>query len=270
MSADETKWVPPVYLYQAGRHCIDSRDYYSEPSSRHLLLRRILLQRSIEGEGVVFGEGKTFAVPAGSMFVIERPGPYGYCYDGDGTPWEVEYTSICCDTSPPLLPREFSDYPIFPIKDYPLLAKEMSELVGMYNAGANPLSMAEKSYRLILGVIHSLQSGRSENPLAESMREAIEEEFDTDLSFADLARRFDVAHETMIRIFKRVHGMTPGQYLLGVRVRHARRFLSQTREPIKHIASLCGFSTANYFGRVFKDETGCTPAQYRRNPDPLS
>lgn len=270
MRSGETTWVPPISLYQAGRHRIDSTNYYNEPSSRHLLLRRVLLQRSIEGEGVVFGEGKTFVVPAGSMFVIERPGPYGYCYTGDGAQWEVEYASICCETSLPLLPSICFDSPVFSIKEYPVLIRDMTELVDMYHAGANPLAMAEKSYHLILGVIHVLQTGLKANPLAEAVRKAIEEDFNKDLSLTDLAYRFDVARETLIRIFNRTHGITPGKYLLGVRVRHARRLLAQTREPLKQIAIHCGFSCANYFGRVFRHETGCTPAQYRRNPDPLS
>ena len=30
------------------------------------------------------------------------------------------------------------------------------------------------------------------------------------------------------------------------------------------IAAACGFTDASYFGKVFRREFGCTPAQYRR------
>ena len=38
--------------------------------------------------------------------------------------------------------------------------------------------------------------------------------------------------------------------------------------PLEVVATLCGFSGANYLCKVFKKETGMTPAEYRRTAQP--
>ena len=46
----------------------------------------------------------------------------------------------------------------------------------------------------------------------------------------------------------------------------ARRLLSETRLPIKEVASALGFSSAAYFSRAFQAQTGRTPSSFRKNP----
>ncbi len=55
----------------------------------------------------------------------------------------------------------------------------------------------------------------------------------------------------------------PGRYLTTVRVEAAMRLLLHREYTLDVIASLCGFSGANYLCRVFKKETGQSPAQWR-------
>lgn len=63
--------------------------------------------------------------------------------------------------------------------------------------------------------------------------------------------------------FNAVRGMTVTQYIILVRLEHARRLLCETRLPVGNIAMNCGFPDAGYFSRVFRRETGMTPGQYR-------
>ena len=58
-------------------------------------------------------------------------------------------------------------------------------------------------------------------------------------------------------------GRTPGQYLTGVRLEAAKLLLARREYPLEVVASLCGFSGANYLCRVFKKATGQTPAAFR-------
>ena len=58
-------------------------------------------------------------------------------------------------------------------------------------------------------------------------------------------------------------GVPPGRYLTTVRVEAAMRLLLHREYTLDVIASLCGFSGANYLCRVFKKETGQSPAQWR-------
>ena len=58
-------------------------------------------------------------------------------------------------------------------------------------------------------------------------------------------------------------GIPPGRYLTRVRVEAAQRLLLHREYTLDVVASLCGFSGANYLCRVFKKETGQSPAQWR-------
>ena len=46
----------------------------------------------------------------------------------------------------------------------------------------------------------------------------------------------------------------------------AKRLLAATPLPVTAIAQRCGFSDEMYFYKVFKRETGMTPAEYRQDP----
>ena len=58
-------------------------------------------------------------------------------------------------------------------------------------------------------------------------------------------------------------GVPPGKYLTTVRIEAAQRLLLHREYTLDVVASLCGFSGANYLCRVFKKETGQSPAQWR-------
>ncbi len=67
-----------------------------------------------------------------------------------------------------------------------------------------------------------------------------------------------------IRMFRRTVGLTPHEYLLNVRVEHARQMLA-TGMPIAHAARCSGFYDQSHLNRHFKRITGVTPGQYRRS-----
>ena len=51
---------------------------------------------------------------------------------------------------------------------------------------------------------------------------------------------------------------------LRQRLKRARLLLSSTNHTIKEICSMCGFKSVESFYRVFRNESGITPAQFRR------
>ena len=58
-------------------------------------------------------------------------------------------------------------------------------------------------------------------------------------------------------------GMPPGRFLTSVRIEAAKLLLAEREYSLEMIAGLCGFSGANYLCRVFKRETGLSPAAWR-------
>lgn len=79
----------------------------------------------------------------------------------------------------------------------------------------------------------------------------------------ELAINLEVSKSHLIRIFHQHQGITPGKYLLNVRLEAAKRYL-QNNFSLELTAAMSGFSSASYFCKVFKKEIGETPIQWKK------
>jgi AraC-like DNA-binding protein len=67
------------------------------------------------------------------------------------------------------------------------------------------------------------------------------------------------------RSMHRALGVSPKQFLLGLRRDHAATLLVTTTLPIAAIATACGYYDQSQFTRLFRTATGVTPGAYRAN-----
>ena len=68
-------------------------------------------------------------------------------------------------------------------------------------------------------------------------------------------------------LFHRETGLTLRSYILKRRIEAAKTMLRYSDQKVAEIAEVLTFSNASHFHRVFKQETGQTPNQYRRFAD---
>jgi AraC-like DNA-binding protein len=80
-------------------------------------------------------------------------------------------------------------------------------------------------------------------------------------TLAQIAR---VSETHLKRIFNRLFGMPPIEYLILTRVNAARDLLETTDRTISDIAQEVGFYDHSHFIRHFRRLRGCTPNQYRK------
>ncbi|QEG39275.1 helix-turn-helix domain-containing protein [Roseimaritima ulvae] len=94
------------------------------------------------------------------------------------------------------------------------------------------------------------------------------EEFERDLSEAVtpawLAQRSSLSPQRLARLTKRLHGLTPGQFITKTRIAAASRLLRETDRSIAEIAMACGFYDHSAFARAFRSATGFTPTAFRK------
>lgn len=87
---------------------------------------------------------------------------------------------------------------------------------------------------------------------------------DLSLSVAMLADEAEMSEVYFRKLFKKKYQMSPARYLISARVKYSKQLLSYPFITIEECAIQSGFSSAQYFCRVFKEETGITPTQYRK------
>ncbi len=66
------------------------------------------------------------------------------------------------------------------------------------------------------------------------------------------------------KLFAASRGISPRQYILEVRLRHAKQLLTDTNMTVGEISERIGFSSVYHFCRAFKNRTGMTPSEYSR------
>lgn len=66
------------------------------------------------------------------------------------------------------------------------------------------------------------------------------------------------------RLFLKHTGSTIRQYILDMRISHAKKALLNTDLPLSAIAETVGFNSNSYFSTYFRQATGLTPAQFRK------
>lgn len=84
------------------------------------------------------------------------------------------------------------------------------------------------------------------------------------LALADVASAVGFSPFHFLRVFRKVTGTTPHQYLIGARIRLAARLLLETDRPVTEIAYDVGFEDLSNFVRTFHRAIGSSPRTYRR------
>jgi AraC family transcriptional regulator len=78
-----------------------------------------------------------------------------------------------------------------------------------------------------------------------------------------MARHAGVSPYHFLRVFERLTGTTPHQYILRARLREAALQLLSEGDTILDVALRCGFGDVSNFNRAFRVEFGCSPRAYR-------
>jgi len=101
--------------------------------------------------------------------------------------------------------------------------------------------------------------------LLDRVRGWLEANFDDpEAGVAEMAGVVAVEQRTLQRKLKALIGRTPAAHLQSYRLERARRLLVESDRTIQDIAYSCGFSSPQYFSRLFTGQEGVSPSGWRR------
>lgn len=116
------------------------------------------------------------------------------------------------------------------------------------------------------GEQESREPGKASMQIARSVS-CMEQNFRDEFTVEQLAEMSYVSERHFLRQFSEVYHTTPHQYLMRLRLEHARGLLENEKNglSIADIAYDSGFQSNSYFSRVFRRAYGMTPMEYRKD-----
>lgn len=114
-----------------------------------------------------------------------------------------------------------------------------------------------------------LQNQKFENQINQAIHKIVEytskhfNEFDFNIS--DLIKNSGYAEDYLRTRFKKATGFSPVQFLLNMRIEHAKKLLEiySNSLSVSEIGEACGFDDLAYFSRCFKKFTKKSPNSYK-------
>lgn len=82
-------------------------------------------------------------------------------------------------------------------------------------------------------------------------------------TLAEMAKNAHACVSGFAHKFRLIMGMSPGEYLLTLRLGKAATLLKESGDSLAQIAAACGFYDANYLIKTFSQRYGMTPGRYR-------
>lgn len=110
-------------------------------------------------------------------------------------------------------------------------------------------------------------SGHAVSPVIEKALAYLEKNFREPLSINDVASHCGISVSYFSKIFKKETGVTFTRYLNHCRLQKAAASLHSSQSSILEVALACGFQNFSYFIKMFRQEFGMTPGEYRKTDE---
>lgn len=108
------------------------------------------------------------------------------------------------------------------------------------------------------------------SPFEDTLAVWVRQHYSEDVTLEGAAERMGMSPFYFSRQVKAATGKTFLEYFTAYRVEQAKTRLQATDLSISEVGRSVGYPDSNYFAKVFKRATGCTPSAYRSQTNPTA
>lgn len=195
----------------------------------------------VEGQTCCVCHDREYILSPGDLIVIPAYAPHS-CNPVAGQP--RSYHMLYIDTDLPLALQVIRD---------PALFTHYLEVVNIPS-----LASVDK---LLSALPSSVENAETLSSTSQHVRQAFLADLSAPPSLDELAQRFSLRKETLIRTFRQDTGLTPGSFLNISRVEYAKARL-RAGDNIADVGYQSGFADQSHFHKTFVSYTAATPRQY--------
>ncbi len=225
---------------------------------------KFLIHFVISGRGRFAIDGVEYHPEAGQAFLI-RPGQL-YLYEADELdPWTYVWMGFEGERAEELLDN--SDFKLAPIICPPEKFGEIFTQMGYHADESNSLELTVCAK--LFEALATIQKEGAATKLAYHSEHVartvdyIRANFASEVSIAGISELLNIDRRYLCRIFCAEVGMTPKEFLVETRLRHASELLCESEYPVGEVARFVGYDDAFNFSKMFKRAYGMSPSEYR-------
>lgn len=258
--APKTDRNPPFYITEYGKTFKNTPCYQLRMNSPISCLQYV-----VSGKGVIICNGKSYFVGAGDTFLLPSGSDQIYYSDTDNQ-FERIWINFKGKLSEALIKiYGLEEIVVFADTDCKELLLKIHAACEKYR---DPTEYQNRTAVLFLETVQFLSQNKGNaktlpTTSVEQIRLFIDGNITDNIKVTDIAARFSFSEEYVIRLFKKIYGITPHKYIIQSKIRLAMIMLKLTDDSIEKIAETLGFFDSRHFSNQFKKHIGCTPSQYR-------
>ncbi|MDL2301489.1 AraC family transcriptional regulator [Lachnospiraceae bacterium OttesenSCG-928-D06] len=241
--------------------------YYFDNSERHI--DSLLFQYTLSGHGIFEYEDETYDILPGQAFFIHIPSDCRYYFkeDTSNEPWRFIFIMLQGEHA-----KQYYETIVSEAGNVLTMTrhnKAIGTLFDLFRQARNgqmlpPYYASELGYRFLCQLAQIfLYSHFSYSSRTQSAIQIMEQDYNSINSIEELANMLHITPSHFAREFRNETGVPPIKYLTNIRLLHASKLLQETSLSINDIALACGFSSGNYFTKLFHKQTDMTPLEFR-------
>ena len=217
-----------------------------------------------------YRNGVDHVAGSGSIILVNADEVHtGYSANGDAWTYQAMYPTVesLRDLSE-TIGKPFVPYFLEPVVEDPFLVAKLRQMWQLLKQSPDRLER-ETGYletMVLLLKRHGRYAydcemrGRPGNHVV-SIKRHIKEHHANNISLDELAELTGLNQHYLIRMFKKVTGITPHQWQIQCRVSAAQKLI-KSGKSVSYVASFCGFADQSHLTKHFKRVLGTTPVQY--------
>ncbi len=226
---------------------------YSEKGRYDQMYNRQFYGLSLCSDGQItyIQNGKEYVSDSNCVVILPKGKTYGIRRDKTGYFPVINFDCLefLCDT-----------VTVIPVQNVKQLIADYERIKKLFCFDGNRM----QKFSIFYGMLYKIASDDVPYALRDVVQLINNYYCDSSLTNAKLAAECNISEVYFRKLFTKHFGITPKQFIIDVRINKAKQLLSEGMLSILVISELCGFSNAYHFCRIFKQHTGATPSEYRK------